>query len=828
MMFSSILPRVRLPVAGWILTIGLAGLCASAASPNDSPRQRLLMDFGWKFHLGDEWGTAENLNKAGQSTGPARPVFNDSAWRSVNLPHDWAVELPYDPAGTATNGFKPVGPGFASNNVGWYRRSFRLPDEDKDKRLWLEFDGAYRDCRIFLNGFLIGHHEGGYDNFRYDITDAANCGGSNVLAVRVDASEYEGWFYEGAGIYRHVWLVVAGSLAIAQDGTFVYSQFSNNVPRGPATIQIETQIRNTQTKSVDAALQCRILDPDGKEVARSDQTAVFDPLSLKTVLQSTLVPAPVLWSPEQPRLYKLVTVVTAGGATLDRTETEFGIRTVAFDANKGFLLNGEPCVIKGTCNHQDHAGVGAALPDALQYFRVTRLKDMGCNAIRTSHNPPTAELLEACDHLGMLVMDENRLLGSDSRNLGRLERLVRRDRNHPSVFLWSLANEESAQRTAAAGRMAGTMQRLVRQLDPTRCCTAAMSSWSAGAADGISLGIDVQGFNYGFHYPENGNMDRFHAANPNMPAIGTEEASAFYTRGIYENTANYHTAYDTNKPGYGATAEEWWKQFSARPWASGGFVWTGFDHRGPLPFGWPGVLSPFGILDTCGFPKDVFFYYQSWWRDQVVLHLMPHWNWAGKEGQDIDVRCFSNCEEVELLLNGQSLGRKPMPKNSHLQWMVKYSPGTLLARGYKGGRQIAEARVETTGAPAALQLSPDRLAVRADGEDLAIIAVKILDSQGRLVPDAANLVHFALAGPGAIIGVGNGDPISHEPDVFLAAAGSSSAPDWQRRVFNGLAQVIVQSAKAPGKIQLTARSDGLSAASLEITAQPSAPRPAVP
>ena len=831
MTFPSILPRIHLTVAGLILFLGLAGLPASAASTNASPRQRLLMDFGWKFHLGDDWGAAERLDKAGQSAGPAQPAFDDSAWRTLNLPHDWAVELPFDQRADPGHAFKPIGPNYAGSSVGWYRRSFRLPEEDRDKRLWLEFDGAFRDSRIFLNGYLIGRHESGYDSFRYDITDAANCGGTNVLAVRVDASEFEGWFYEGAGLYRHVWLVVASPLAIAQDGTFVYSQFPGNLPSGPATIQIEAQIRNAQSLAVDAVLLCRILDPDGKEVARSSQTAAFDPLSLKTVFQSTRVAVPVLWSPEKPRLYKLVTTVTTSGAVVDRTETEFGIRTIAFDAAKGFLLNGAPYVIKGSCNHQDHAGVGAALPDALQYFRIASLKDMGDNAIRTSHNPPTPELLEACDRLGMLVMDENRLLGSDSRTLGRLERLVRRDRNHPSVFIWSLANEETVQRTAAAARIAGTMRRMVRQLDPTRFCTAAMSSWSAGAPDGISLGIDVQGFNY-LH---NGNMDRFHTSNPNMPAIGTEESSAYYTRGIYENTAQYYTAYDTNKPGYGATAEEWWQYYSARPWASGGFVWTGFDYRSPLPFGWPKVISEFGILDTCGFPKDVFYYYQSWWSGQVVLHLMPHWNWAGKEGRDIDVRCFSNCEEVELFLNGQSLGRKPMPKNSHLQWMVKYAPGTLLARGFKGGRQIAEDKVETAGPPAAIQLSPNRAALRADGEDLAVIAVKILDSQGRMVPNTGNLVHFELAGPGAIIGVGNGDPTSHEPDVFLpgtgprpAAAVQPSSPAWQRHVFNGLAQVIVQSAKDPGKIQLTARCDGLAAATLEITAQPSAPRPAVP
>ncbi|MGA2555567.1 MAG: beta-galactosidase GalA [Verrucomicrobiota bacterium] len=818
-------PVVNLFSAICILQFAFSIPSASAQSANDSPRRRLLLDFGWKFHLGDDWGTAERLDKAGRSAGPAAARFNDSSWRSLNLPHDWAVELPFDQNASLNHGFKPVGPGFASNNVGWYRRSFLLPAQDLDKRLYLEVDGAFRDTRIFVNGYLIGHHESGYDSFRYDITDVANCGGTNLLAIRVDASEFEGWFYEGAGLYRHVWLVETGPLAIAPEGTFVYAQFSNNVPRGPAAIQIETQIRNYQTKSADATLQCRILDPDGKEVARTEQPAAFEPFSLKTVMQTTQVPAPALWSPEKPRLCKLVTTVTSGGAVVDRTETEFGIRTIAFDPSQGFLLNGAPYVIKGTCNHQDHAGVGAALPDALQYFRVAVLKEMGCNAIRTAHNPPTPELLEACDRLGLLVMDENRLLGSDSRNLGRLERLVRRDRNHPSVFIWSLANEESVQRSPTAARIATTMDHLVRQLDPTRLCTAAMNSWSSNTPAGISAGIDVQGFNY-FH---SGDMDRFHAANPAMPAIGTEEASAYSTRGIYEATPHYRTAYDTNAPGYGATAEQWWQYYSARPWASGAFVWTGFDYRGePSPFRWPNISSEFGILDTCGFPKDVFYYYQSWWTDKTVLHLMPHWNWPGKEGQDIDVRCFSNCEEVELLLNGQSLGRKPMPKNSHLRWSVPYAPGTLLARGYKGGRQLAHDQVETSGPPAAVQLSAARAVLRADGEDLALVTVKILDSQRRPVPVADNLVHFELSGPAAIIGVGNGDPVSHEPDVFLPADGQPSSAGWQRHVFSGLAQVMVQSAKTPGQIQLAARCDGLEPATLEISARPSTPRPAAP
>ncbi|MGA3179589.1 MAG: beta-galactosidase GalA [Verrucomicrobiota bacterium] len=963
----SVIPRVwRLAVAGPMIALCLAGRSAQAAATNDSPRQRLLMDLGWKFQLGDNWGTGERLDKAGQSTGPASPNFNDLAWRPVNLPHDWAVELPFDAKADASHGFKPVGPGFPGNSVGWYRRSFPLPAEDKDKRLWLELDGAFRDCRIFLNGYLIGHFESGYNTFRYDITDVANYGGRNVLAVRVDASQTEGWFYEGAGIYRHVWLIKTSPLAIAEDGTFVYAQFPNNLPQGPATIQIETQIRNSQNKSADATVQCRILDPDGKEVASTAQTAAFGAFSLQTLMQSAQAAAPRLWSPETPRLYKLVTTVTCGGVTVDRTETEFGIRTLVFDADKGFLLNGQPYEIKGTCNHQDHAGVGAALPDALQYYRIARLKEMGGNAVRTAHNPPTAELLEACDRLGMLVMDENRLLGSDSRNLGRLERLVRRDRNHPSIFIWSLANEETEEASATAGRITTTMQELVHRLDPARQCTCACDM--GNVFTGMNQVIDVRGWNY--HFNE---ADSYHRDHPTQPNIGTEQGSTVSTRGIYTNdkTLGYVSAYDENTQPWSSTAEAWWTYFAARPWLSGGFVWTGFDYRGePTPYGWPCVNSHFGVMDTCGFAKDNFYYYQACWSDRPVVHLLPHWNWSGKEGQDIDVRCYSNCEEVELLLNGQSLGRKPMPKNSHLQWMVQYAPGALAARGYKGGRQVAEDKVQTTGAPAAVGLYTDdrgRSGVKADGEDLSIITVAVQDAQGRTVPVSENLIKFEISGPGKIIGVGNGDPSSHEPDVYpaiphrhtvdvtdwrferventtdagarpevgekfddsswkkgdvtteagplqphesaiyrtrfvgsrdmldsesillnfgmiddegwvyvngrfvgeshdwaaqpsfevrkelhagtntvvvavknnegsggvnkgvtLSIADKLPPPQWQRHVFNGLAQVIVQAGTEPGKIQLTARSEGLATALLDIAAQPSPPRPAAP
>ncbi len=745
------------------LILAAANLFAADAL---SPRERLLMDFGWKFHLGNEWGIARNLAKAGTGSGPASMSFSDASWRTVNLPHDWAVELPFDKNADGSHGFKPIGPGFPQNSVAWYRRSFELPKSDEGKRLWLEFDGVFRDCDVFVNGWHVGHHNSGYDSFRYDISDVAHYGGKNLIAVKVNASEFEGWFYEGAGIYRHVWLVKTSPLAIAPAGIFIYSKFSHNVPEGPVEVDIHTRLLNSQTNSAEATVDYEIISPEGRSVAKSSKSADCHSESTTEVRSAVVFNSPDLWSPESPKLYKLITTVESGGKIIDRKETEFGIRTVAFDPNKGFLLNGKPYELKGTCNHQDHAGVGEALPDALQYFRVRKLKEMGCNAIRTSHNAPTPELLEACDRLGMLVMDENRLLGSSAANLALLKGQIMRDRNHPSVVIWSIANEEfTVEDTPAGKRVAETMQNLIQRLDPTRPITYAAPV--GNDFNGINSIIEVRGWNY--HVGKD--MDDYHAEHPNQSEVGTEQASTVSTRGIYANdpVRGYVSAYDSNAQPWSSTAERWWSYFATRPWLSGGFVWTGFDYRGePTPYGWPCINSAFGVMDTCGFPKDLYYYYQAWWTHKPVLHLLPHWNWPGKEGQDIDVWCFSNCKQVELFLNGKSLGRKTMEPNSHLEWMVKYEPGTLSAQGYDaGGKLIATTKVETTGAPAAVQLEPDRATINADGEDASVVTVSVRDAQNRIVPVATNLVDFDLEGPGRIIGVGNGDPSCHEPDVYV-------------------------------------------------------------
>ena len=750
-----------------LLLVVAASLASHAAvSGEPAARERLLLDFGWRFHLGNEWGIGQNLAKSGSGFGPASPAFSDAGWRRLDLPHDWAVELPFDAKGDVSHGCKALGEAYPQNSIGWYRRTFDLPASDSGRRIWLEFDGVFRDSTVFVNGWAVNRQESGYSSFRIDVTDVVECGGRNVVAVRVDATQTEGWFYEGAGIYRHVWLVKTGPLAIAPDGVFVYSTFPNHVPTGPATLHLETELTNAARVAADASVGWTVFAPDGTQVAAAQAGAQVAGAATVAAAQTVTIDAPVLWSPETPQLYRLVTTITSGGAAIDRVETEFGIRTVGFDAEKGFLLNGRPYVIKGTCNHQDHAGVGTAMPDRLQYFRISKLKEMGSNAYRSAHNLPTREVVEACDRLGMLVMDEQRLLGSDRTNLDLLARMIRRDRNHPSVVIWSIANEEfGTQDTPSGKRVAATMQDLIKRLDPTRPVT--YNSTAGNDRAGINEVIEVRGWSYRIGVDR---MDAYHAANPTQPNVGSEQGSTITTRGIYatDSALGYMSAYDDNQTDWSNTAKQWWSFFASRPWLSGGFAWTGFDYRGePTPYAWPCINSHFGIFDTCGFPKDNFWNYQSWWSDRPVLHLMPHWNWAGREGQEIDVRALSNCDEVELVLNGASLGRQRKAPIDEAKWKVRYAPGTLSARGYRAGHLVAETKVETTGAPAAVVLTPDRAAIDANGEDVAIATVAIVDDQGRIVPIADDKVSFALTGPGRIIGVGNGDPTCHEPDVYV-------------------------------------------------------------
>jgi beta-galactosidase len=787
-----------------------------AAALPGAGRERLLLDFGWRFHFGHATDAAQDFNFRGNFSktgnfGPvSTPLFDDSDWKAIDLPHDWAIELPFqnDPA-LSSKGFYPLGRTYPATSVGWYRRIFELAESDAGKRITLEFDAAYREATVIFNGFYIGRHVGGYDPFSCDVTDFASPG-KNVLLVRVDATQSDGWFYEGAGIYRHAWLVKTHPVHVKKWGTFARAQ----VRPGEATVQIRTEVENHGKGAPGTRVSSTIFDPAGKVVGKAATPAVSIGEGEEHIYEQQLVvKAPALWSLEQRNLYKLVTEVSSGGAVTDRYETPFGIRTCAFDAEKGFFLNGKSVKLKGTCNHQDHAGVGAALPDAVQYFRIRKLQEMGCNALRTSHNPPTPELLNAADELGMLVFDETRMMSSNPEGLNQYENLVRRDRNHPSVFMWSMGNEEGTAATDRGLAILTAMKAVSTRLDGTRPVSLAPLGGNNMGKFGFAA-CDVQGYNYA-----DPAADAFHKSNPKAPVMGTEQVSAVATRGIYtmDPQHGYVGSYDPYTTTGRASCEGWWSFCNARPWLSGGFIWTGFDYRGePSPYGWPNISSQYGIIDTCGFPKDSFFYFQAWWKPEPILHLFPHWNWPGLEGQEIAVWVYSNLERVELFLNGQSLGAKEMKKDSHLAWNVKYAPGAIEARGYKDGKQVATAKRETAGRAAKLVLTADRKAISADGEDVAIFAVEVQDAQGRYMPLADNQVSFRVSGQGDVAGVGNGDPASHESDK-----GSS------RKAFCGLCMAVVQSRKAAGEITVEASSPGLTPASVTISANAVKLRPQV-
>ncbi len=781
-------------------------------------RERLLLDFGWRFHFGNAADAAQDFNFRGNfsKTGNFGPVstaeFDDNDWNSVDLPHDWAVELPFqnDPS-LASKGFYPLGRTYPASSVGWYRRIFDLPASVAGKRITIEFDGAYREAMVVFNGFYMGRHIGGYDPFTFDVTDFAVPGGRNVLLVRVDATQSDGWFYEGAGIYRHVWLVTTNAVRVKQWGTFARSE----VRPGEATVSIRTEVENQGHGSQGVRVASTVLDPAGKAVGKATSVpAQLAEGGEHTFEQQVSVKSPALWSLEQRDLYKLVTeVIDPAGAVVDRRETPFGIRTCTFDAEKGFFLNGKPVKLKGTCNHQDHAGVGAAVPDALQYFRIRKLQEMGCNALRTSHNPPTPELLNAADELGMLVFDETRMMSSNPEGLSQFENLVRRDRNHPSVFLWSMGNEEGAAAGPHGFAILSSMKALAARHDGSRGVSIAPLGGNNMGKFGFAA-LDVQGYNYA-----DPDAEAYHKANPKVPVMGTEQVSAVGTRGIYkmDPERGYVQSYDPYTTSGRASAEGWWSFCDARPWLSGGFVWTGFDYRGePSPYGWPNTASQYGIVDLCGFPKDGFYYYQAWWTGQPVLHLFPHWNWPGLEGQEIAVWVYSNLERVELFCNGQSLGAKEVKRASHLAWIVKYAPGSIEARGFKGGQQVMTVKRETTGPAEQLVIVAERPGLAADGEDAVSIWVEVRDGQGRYAPLADNSVAFKIDGPARLIGVGNGDPTSHEPDK-----GSS------RKAFCGLCAAIVQSTKSAGEITVTATSPGLASASVRIPSKAVKLRPQV-
>lgn len=748
-------------------------MTATSATPastvSGSLRERVRLDAGWLFALGHAHDYRRDhlhgvayfsyLAKAGYGDGPAAKKFDDRTWRRLDLPHDWAVELPFAKNAGHSHGYKALGRDFPEHSVGWYRRRFTVDERDLGRRFEIAFDGVFREARVFINGFYLGCEPSGHSSFHFDVTDYLDYGVENVIAVRVDASQEEGWYYEGAGIYRHVWLTRMHPLHVAHDGIFVTSEIDGE----RAEITVRTEIENSGEAATACELVLRVFDVQGK-LAGECREPVADVVPGRTTehVARLSVAKPHLWSLESPHLYRLETTIVVAGTPVDRIETRFGIRTAVFDPDRGFFLNGRRVQLKGTNNHQDHAGIGTALPDAMHEYRLLRLKSFGCNAYRTSHHPPAPELLDACDRLGILVIDENRSMGSSPRELGELARMIRRDRNHPSIIAWSIGNEEWAIESNVRGaRIAKTMRDLAHRLDPTRPVTAGISG---GWGKGVSTVVDVMGYNYIAH----GSTDEHHARFPWQAGLGTEETTTQGTRGVYQSVPERaHSAPVVNGTSGGNT-EVGWRHYAARPYLAGLFYWTGFDYRGESnPFVFPAISSQYGILDTCGFEKDWAYYLKAWWRDEPVLHVMPHWNWPGREGEPIAVSVFTNADEVELLLDGKSVGTQKVERNGHLEWSVPYAAGTLEARARSDAGWTLVQRVETTGPAASLELAVDRPRIAADGHDVAVFTVSARDARDRAVPTADATVCFEIEGPGKIIGVGNGDPSSHEADRYV-------------------------------------------------------------
>ena len=803
----------------WIVVMAwMAIACMNA----QNVRETIRLDDGWKFAFGNaadpkkDFGCGTEyfnyLTKANSihNEGPYVANFNDSTWQEVKVPHDWVTILPYADVASHSHGYKTVGYKYPETSVGWYRKTINIPACDLGKHIALQFDGIFRNARVWFNGFYMGTEPSGYATQVYDVTEYVNYGGDNLICVRADATLEEGWFYEGAGIYRDAWLMKSAAVGVAPFGTFVYADLKQ--PYDKVTIYVETEVNNHSLTTQQCEVSHRLLDADGREVAKSESSTIM--LRAKQTLNSQLLTlnlnAPHLWSPADPYLYKVETTVKVDGRVTDVNETTTGIRDIEFDADRGFLLNGQPLKLKGVNMHQDHAGVGAAIPDALQAWRIKQLKKMGCNAYRASHNPMTPALLDICDREGILVIDENRLTGINEEHLRLLERMIKRDRNHPSVILWSNGNEEwGMENTIQGTRIAAAMREYTHLLDPTRHSTIA----NAGGREMVK-GLDVVGFNY---IVQN-DVDNQKKNNPTWKIVGTEETTGCGTRGWYFKDEKYPgrmvSLNRTMEQNYENIIERGWKFYDERPWAAGLFYWTGFDYRGePNPLSYPAHDSEFGILDYCGFPKDEAYYLKSWWTDEPVLHIFPHWNLQGHEGEEVEVWAYSNCDEVELTVNGKKLGRQPMPRNGHLKWKAVYQPGRVEATGYKNGKRILTKTIETTKAAAKVVLKADRHQIAADGQDMAIVNIELHDQKGRFVPNACPVLTFCLEGDANIIGCGNGDPSylgSDHPDKQPCHTFSIPA-------FNGRAQVLIQSGKLPSTVTLKCTADGLKYGLLTIT-----------
>ena len=818
------------------------GACSSLSSES---RERLSFNDGWLFSLADD-------------SLAARPEFVDSGWRKLNLPHDWAIEGDFsqdNPSGT--------GGGALPGGVGWYRKTFVAENKDKGKHFRIEFDGVYMNSEVFINGTCLGKRPYGYISFSYDLTPYLKWGEKNVIAVRVDNAEQpNSRWYSGCGIYRNVWLLKTGDVCVAEWGTYVTTA---KVDGQGASLNLVTTLENTGKENADVTVRSVLKDAEGKEVAQTESPANLVAEKSAEIAQKLQVTSPQLWDVEHPYLYSLVTEVMKGGQCVDRYVTPVGIRTFSFDATKGFVLNGKPTKINGVCMHHDLGCLGAAVNVRAMERQVQMLKEMGCNGIRCSHNPPAPEWLDLCDRMGFIVMDEafdmwrkkktayDYSLYFNEWHERDLYDFILRDRNHPSVFMWSIGNEvleqwsdaqadtlsleeanlilnfgHSADMLAKEGEVSVNslltkkLADFVKALDPTCPVTAGCNEPNPANHLFRSEALDIIGYNY-----HNVNIPDVPRNFPGKPFIITESNSALMTRGYYRMPSDEMfiwperwdkpfydatfacSSYDNCHAPWGNTHEENLLLTKKNDFISGQYVWTGFDYIGePTPYGWPARSSYFGIIDLAGFPKDVYYLYQSEWSNKQVLHLFPHWNWTA--GQDVDMWCYYNqADEVELFVNGKSQGVKAKDENHlHVVWRVKYEPGSVKVVARKDGKVVGEKEIQTAGEPKKIRLTPDRNTLNADGKDLSFVTVEIVDAEGNLCPLADNLVHFEVEGNLFIAGVDNGSQTSME-----------RFKDNKRKAFNGKCLVVLQNDGKTGAARLKAVAEGLEDAVVEIVSE---------
>ena len=806
---------------------------------------RVVQNFteNWKFFLGDD-SLASNIN------------YDDNHWRILDLPHDWSIESDFSKDFPAT-----AGGGALPGGIGWYRKEFLIDKSDKDKKIYIDFDGIYQNSKVWINGHLLGERPFGYISFRYEMTSYIKFGEKNVISVRVDNSEQpNSRWYSGSGIYRNVWLVTTNKLHIDHWGTFVTTP---KVTKEAAEIKIESTVRNDFAESREFTLHSILLDAEGKTIAEAKEILIVEAEKTITTNQSINISNPNLWSVDAPYLYKIISRIEQDGKIVDSYETTLGIRYFTFDKDKGFFLNGEHMKIKGVCMHHDLGCLGAAVNIRAMERQLEILKEMGCNSIRTSHNPPAPEWLDLCDRMGFIVMNDSFDMWRKKKSPydyaqyfsewheRDLTDFILRDRNHPSVFMWNIGNEVleqwssidadtlSLQQANLVLNFANTLNKasvnaedlhvnslltikladIVKSLDPTRPVTSGNNEPKPHNHLLRSGAMDIVGINY-----HEADWLSFKENFPDQKLIVSEATSGLMSRGYYEMPSDQVfvrperwdkpfikevqqcSSYDNSHVPWGTTHEKSWNLVKKNDYISGTYVWTGFDYLGePTPFWWPSRSSYFGIVDLAGFPKDIYYMYQSEWTDKDLLHIFPHWNW--QEGEIIDVWAYyNNADEVELFLNGKSLGRKSKTEDSfHVSWRVPFEKGELKAISYKNGKPVLTKTIKTVGEAASIRLTADRISIKSDAKDLAFVTVEVLDAEGTVLPTADNFINFEIEGEGFIAGTDNGDPTEH-----------LSLKKPQRKLFNGKALVVIQSKKKSGKITLKANSEGLKKAQLNI------------